>query len=573
MDRRTFIERLGLGVTSASLLDFSSLKQVDALISSLSQREIQTDVAIIGGGVGGCAAALAVARNGYHVVMSEETDWIGGQLSQQAVPPDEHPWIEQFGATASYRDYRDRVRRYYQQTYALDAESYRDSHFNPGNCSVSRICHEPRVSLAVLQAMLQPYVSNGRLTVLLEHVPVSASVSGDRVESVKVRNLKTDAEINLSAAFFLDATELGDLLPITNTEYAVGAESRAETEEPHASSEARPDNHQAVTWCFAMDYVEDEDHTIAKPEMYEFWRDYEPELKPSWPGKLLSFTYSHPPTLDPTTASFDPRTGAEDPGFWRYRRLIDPLNFEDGSYRGGICLVNWPQNDYWLGNMMEASDEEVDDHMQEAMQLSYSLLYWLQTEAPRPDGGTGWPGLRLRGDIMGTEHGLAKRPYIRESRRIEAEFTVTERHVGTEARMDITGLSRDEVTAAQFDDSVGIGSYRIDLHPSTGGINYVDFDSLPFQIPLGALIPVRMENLLPACKNLGVTHITNGCYRLHPVEWNIGESAGLLAAFALDNNYVPRYVRNKREVCADFQRFIQQQGIEIRWPNPLQTSR
>ena len=55
------------------------------------------------------------------------------------------------------------------------------------------------------------------------------------------------------------------------------------------------------------------------------------------------------------------------------------------------------------------------------------------------------------------------------------------------------------------------------LHPSTGGDNYIDISSLPFQIPLGALIPERVTNLLPACKNLGVTHITNGCYRLHPV--------------------------------------------------------
>ena len=84
-----------------------------------------------------------------------------------------------------------------------------------------------------------------------------------------------------------------------------------------------------------------------------------------------------------------------------------------------------------------------------------------------------------------------------------------------------------------FADSVGVGSYRIDLHPSTGGMNYIDISSLPFQIPLGALIPRRIENLLPACKNLGTTHITNGCYRLHPVEWAIGEAAGASSRSAL----------------------------------------
>ena len=79
-------------------------------------------------------------------------------------------------------------------------------------------------------------------------------------------------------------------------------------------------------------------------------------------------------------------------------------------------------------------------------------------------------------------------------------------------------MALDLKGAEQFADSVGIGSYRIDLHPSTGQRNYVDVANWPFQIPLGALIPVRSENLLPANKNLGSTHITNGCYRLHPVE-------------------------------------------------------
>jgi len=116
---------------------------------------------------------------------------------------------------------------------------------------------------------------------------------------------------------------------------------------------------------------------------------------------------------------------------------------------------------------------------------------------------------------------------------------------------------------------VGVGSYRIDLHPSTGGDNYIDVASLPFQIPLGALIPRRVENLLPAAKNLGVTHITNGCFRLHHVEWNIGEAVGLLAAFCKARNVLPRQVRNQPRRLGEFQDFIQAQGVEIRWPNPL----
>ncbi|MGE5481513.1 MAG: FAD-dependent oxidoreductase, partial [Bacteroidota bacterium] len=185
-------------------------------------------------------------------------------------------------------------------------------------------------------------------------------------------------------------------------------------------------------------------------------------------------------------------------------------------------------------------------------------IYWLQTEAPRPDGGTGYPGLRLRKDVVGTEDGLAKYPYIRESRRIKAEFTVLEQHVASAVRGD--------KGAEKFADSVGIGYYRIDLHPSTGGNNYIDVGAYPFQIPLGALIPVRVENLLPACKNLGVTHITNGCFRLHPVEWNIGEAAGYLAAHCLEHGLKPRQVRNDENRLRDFQNRLRNLGVELEWP-------
>ncbi|HEV8061137.1 MAG TPA: FAD-dependent oxidoreductase [Gemmataceae bacterium] len=180
--------------------------------------------------------------------------------------------------------------------------------------------------------------------------------------------------------------------------------------------------------------------------------------------------------------------------------------------------------------------------------------------------GPFWKGPRLREDIVGTVDGLAKYPYMRESRRIKAEFTVLEQHVGTDARMKATGLKRDEVSAMRFPDSGGIGSYRIDLHPSSGGDNYIDVSSLPFQIPLGALIPRRMENLVPACKNLGVTHITNGCYRLHPVEWNIGEAAGALAAFCLRRQKTPRQVLKNQTLLADFQTTLRTEGFELEWP-------
>ena len=569
MKRRSFIESLAIGgglLASGPILTVPTQVFGGERNSLTASNEYAADVVVAGGGLGGVAAALAALRNGLRVVLTEETDWVGGQLSQQGVPPDEHRWIETHGATYLYRQFREKVREYYIRHYPLTDEARKRKNLNPGDGSVSRLCHEPRVAVAVLQDMLNPYISAGKLTLLTMHKIISADVTGDKVRALKAVNLASGKEKVLTAPYFVDATELGELLPLTKTEYVTGAESKSQTRELHAAEKHEPDNHQAFTVCFAMDYVPGGNNVIDKPKEYDFWKNHVPKLSPPWSGKLLELNYSSPSTLEPKALGFHPEgipTG-NSLNLWNYRRIINKNNFLPGTYAGDITIVNWPQNDYMLGSLIDVPDKEFKKHVARGKQLSLSLLYWLQTEVPRPDGGQGWPGLRLRGDVMGTEDGLAKYPYVRESRRIEAVFTVLEEHVGAANRAMITGKASDN-TAADFYDSVGIGYYHIDLHPSSGGDNYIDFGSLPFQIPLGALLPRRVENLLPANKNIGTTHITNGCYRLHPVEWSIGESVGMLVAFALNKNVIPRAVREKSDRLSEFQGMVRGQGIETQW--------
>ncbi|GAA2357692.1 FAD-dependent oxidoreductase [Nonomuraea africana] len=519
--------------------------------------ELSTEVLVVGGGLGGVAAALAALRAGKRVVLTEEFDWLGGQLTSQAVPPDEHTWVERFGVTASYRALRDGIRDYYRRHFPLTEAARGWRELNPGAGWVSPICHEPRVALAVIESMLAPYRGGGQLTVLQPYKPVAAETDGDRVLSVRLSGPGAD-DVVVTAPYILDATETGDLLPLTGTEYVTGFESQTDTGEPSAPAEAQPLNMQAVSVCFAIDHV-DGDHTIDRPANYGFWRDFE---LPFWGGKLLGWRSPNPRTLeigersftpnpddDPLLVRADQRRNPGDGNLWTFRRIAARRLFTSGAYASDICLVNWPMIDYVLGPAFDVPDAA--EHLAAARDLSRSVLYWMQTEAPRPDGGTGWPGLRLRGDVTGSADGLAQAPYIRESRRVLAEHTIIE---------------QDVVKGARYHDSVGIGMYRIDLHPSTGGDNYIDVPSSPFEIPLGALIPRRVQNLLPAGKNLGTTHITNGCYRLHPVEWNIGEAAGALAAFCLDRSVPPQAVRNDPDLLACFQDRLEAQGIELHWP-------
>jgi hypothetical protein len=525
------------------------------------------DLVIAGAGLGGVAAALAALAAGLRVAITEETDWVGGQLTQQGVPPDEHEWIESHGCTRSYRELRSGIRDHYRRYYPLTDAARARPDLNPGDGAVSRLCHEPRVALSVLEGLLAPHLSTGRLTLLPEHVVVAADTAAGRVRALRAKSLRTGNERVLEAPYFIDATELGDLLPLTGTEFVTGAEGRAAHGEPHAPEKADPANQQAFTIVFVMDHVPDADNTIDRPRDYAFWRDYVPPLRPPWPGRLLDLTTTHPYTLAPRGMAFDPTGAATGDRFnlWVYRRIVNANNFRQGVYPGDLSAVNWPQNDYLPGNLVGVADEERRRHVERAKQLSLSLLYWLQTEAPRRDGRVGWRGLRLRGDVLGTEDGLAKYPYVREARRIRAVTTVVEQHCGADARAALTGRRGRDLTAIDYPDTVGVGSYRIDLHPSTTGDNYVDVASLPFQIPLGALLPVRVQNLLPACKSIGTTHVTNGCYRLHPVEWNIGEAAGTLAAFCLSRQAAPHAVRDTPALLDEYQARLRAQGVQLRW--------
>lgn len=522
------------------------------------------DLVVIGGGLGGVAAALAGLRCRRRVFLSEEFDWLGGQMTSQAVPPDEHPWIEHFGCTGSYRRLRNDVRDYYRRHYPLRPEVAQRPHLNPGNGFVSTLCHEPKVSLAVLQSYLAPYQAAGLLTVARREVPIATEVANGRLTSVTLQSLDGSRERRVSAPFIIDATELGDLLALAKAPFRTGAEARSEFDEPHAPEVADPNDVQGISWCFVVDYDPNSDHVIDTPQQWERWRDYDPALTPPWGSPMLSWSATHPITLEPVVRTFDPVSPKPERGpmdLWTFRRIADKANFQDGFYASDIVLVNWPQLDYLEGNIIGASPEDKERFLFESRQQALSMLYWMQTEAPRPDGGKGWPGLRLRGDLTEGPDGLAMAPYIRESRRLVGWTAVTENHVGEEARR-----AHGSSTAHRFDDSIGVGAYRIDLHPSTAHKNYLDVGALPFEIPLGALFGEAVENLFAGAKNISTTHITNGCYRLHPVEWTVGEVAGLLAAYCLAENLTARKVRENSSQLERFQAFLQSQGVEIRWP-------
>jgi len=513
--------------------------------------KLKYSAVVVGGSLGGVMAAYALSSQGIKTALIEETSWLGGQLTNQGVPSDEHKYIEFTGATKTYRNFRNKIRDYYRNHPDIIDELKDKEIFNPGNGWVSRNSSDPRVCLQILNGMLKPFSKSGILDIFLNTMVIGAEKTADAIDFVVVKN--DDGVHFIEAEYFLDATDTGSLLPITKTDYVTGSESFFETNEPHAPEIGDPEDMQPITWTAAVGFNPNNTKIIEKPKMYDKFKNY---LMPFGESKLSWCT----PGLAQGSKQEFSMFGINEPenkiGLFTYRQVIEKDYFKT-SVPFSVMLINWAQNDYIFGNIYDNPNSEY--HKYAARELTLSLIYWLQTEARRDDGGFGYPEICLVPEVLGTNDGLAMAPYIRESRRIKALYTIKEQDISRKYAKK----------PPHFKDSVGIGHYHIDLHMTTKTKTHFYDQAYPFQIPLGALIPVKTKNLVAACKNIGTTHITNGCYRLHPVEWNIGESAGHLVAFSIKNKVTPKEIYENDKLLKKYQEKLKNEGILLEWPHSV----
>lgn len=506
---------------------------------------VRCDLLIAGGGLSGIAAALRATARGLRVCLLEETDWLGGQITAQGVSAlDEHAWIEHFGATAAYAELRRRIRDHYRPL--LRAPAPED--FNPGNAWVSRLCFEPRVALEAINQMLAPAIGGRRLKLFPRTKAAAISRAGARIRRVLAVNLDSADWLAFEPKYAIEAAELGELLPLASEPYTVGAEPAARTGEPHAyqPSRSRPAppaaRAQSLTYTFAVSFHSNQTHPIARPPGYQGYAA----------AGRYSFHYTYP-GVEKSYRMFESCGDARP--FWTYRRLIDAAQFRPQAYPRDIAMINWQGHDFCGAGLYSADPHRQARALAEAKRVSLGFLYWLQNEAPRDDGGRGYPELKLRPEVMGTEDGLSKLPYVRESRRGRALETVREQ--------DISAEFNPHARARLAPNSVGIGQYFIDLHHCRGP--RFSAATRPFQIPLGVLIPRHTENLILAGKNIGTTHLANGAFRLQPVEWAIGEAAGELAALAIESGRTPGEIHARQELTRTLQRRLVEGGAPLFW--------
>jgi hypothetical protein len=497
-----------------------------ALHSTYAEAEslIACDVVIVGGSTAALSAALTSAREGAETCLLEPTDWAGGQMTAGGVPAIDFAWH----SIGSYR-----VGEISKQAVNIPAEFRRwlTDLENPGDCSVSPYCFEPK---NLLQKHINPTLASTPglrvfYNTVLKKVSTKSDLRGNKTISslTAIQRTAKDSGENTRLSsdmkdwyspeessrywkdlltfqgkdevdpIVIDASEWGDALVLSGAPYLQGVEILDGSTVPFDESCG-----QALAFPFVM-------RRHAAPQ-----GETAPQVTSRHP-EFYSF------------GSYDWNK------IWRYRRIKG----EGPSSRvGELSLQNWfPGNDYpfrYVFKSRDATTAEIQDWtggvdyevLRDAEDHAYGWYYWYKARDPHGSAST----LTLDQSILGTTHGLSKFPYLRDTRR----------SVGLDnfilKAADLSGRSSD-LTGKRFLDRIGIGSYAIDIHAMKGcryaNDVYHDLTTLPYYLPLRALTNRDVRNLLVAGKTMAQSFLANAATRLQPVEFSSGIGAGAAAAF------------------------------------------
>lgn len=439
----------------------------------IAQNEV--DILIIGGGAGGTSAAIQAARMGAKVQIVEATPWLGGTLTSAGVSAIDGNHDLPSGI---WGEFRQKLRDHYGGAEAL-ATGW-----------VSHTLFEPSVGNMILQEM----ASIPNLDIAFNAMYSDVQKEG---ENWLVTYLKNGKTFNTKAKILLDATEIGEILPLVGADFRLGMDSNKETGEPEAPYEAN-DIVQDLTYCVILKDVGTEkgrQGLVKKPKDYNP-KDYECACK---------------------------RDGGE--MFEAVSNCEQMLSY--GKLPNDKYMVNWPNcgNDFYL-NWPELTPKERQERLKEAKQFTQGFVYYIQNEL-------GFKNLRVAEEFP-TKDNFPMIPYDREGRRVKGKVFLTVNHL------------EKPYGSKLYRTGIAVGDYPIDHHhdknPEAPKIDFINIEVPSYNIPLGVLLPETVENLIVAEKNISVSNIVNGTTRLQPVVLGIGQAAGALAAIAIKENKKPSMV-------------------------------
>lgn len=544
-----------------SISQHNGLLSEEAFTRPANGAQISCSILVVGGSTAAYSATLAALRMNVDVCLVQPQKMVGGQFTAQALPASDDGDLlkakasystvdgEAFAISKSQRWFR--VRQRQLQPVAGKARE------NPGGAWVCPFTTTPAVAATAMNERLIPFLQSGKLTLIPESEPIEVLIESPAGERQIVRGAKFRSHgaqvFTITASVTLEATDFGDLLELANLPSRVGQESRHDTGEAILPETAVPACQQSFTFNVLVERAAGKGRLMPAPPGY----GQEPWLNPQ------DFTEDYW-TL--RAGRWQKRDFFSPFGIFRYRRVLRRSLNENIVSIGDVSVINWgtsdhPErgqccgNDFRRGHLIGVSREERKVLIKRARDRAQAYIHYLQTH--------GNADLNPRPDMTWSHDGIAIEPYIREARRGIA--TVTIRHEDVAER-----FFPNQARARCFEDSLGIGQYHyLDLHGNLANGHVTpkgkDVIALPFSLPARSLIPMTADGLILSAKSIGTTHITNAAYRMHPMEWAIGEASGFLAVFAAWTGEQPRRIVETQPLLRKLQGFAARNGIPIFW--------
>lgn len=434
----------------------------------------RSDIVIAGGGTSGVTAAVQAARLGASVVVVEQTTWLGGMLTAAGVGAVDGNYNMPAGL---WGEFRDSLAAHYGSLEALKTGW------------VSNVMFEPSVGNRIFHNM----VAKEKGVTLWTESEVKAVSHNGNVWTIHVTRPDGHTDV-VEAKVLIDATELGDIAKMCGVPYDVGMESQAVTHEDIAPAQANNIVQDLTYVAILKDYGRD--MTMEKPEGYN--------------ANDFACCCINDKCITPKEPNRQ----------WPKDKMVTY-----GKMPGGKYMINWPieGNDFYA-NMVDMTPEQRDEAVRKAKAHTMRFVYFMQHEL-------GFNTLALADDEYPTADRLPFMPYHRESRRIHGKVRFTLNHM------------TDPYGQAQplYRTNIAVGDYPVDHHHTryTGEEQLPDlhFHPVPsFGLPIGALLPQEVKQLVVAEKSVSVSNIANGSTRLQPVVMQIGQAAGALAAIAVKQN-------------------------------------
>ena len=528
---------------------------------------LERSLLVVGGSTAAYSATLVALKMNLDVCLVQPLKMVGGQFTAQALPASDDGDLvkqrasrtsvdgEMFSLSKDQKWFRDRQRQLQPVAGRIRQ--------NPGGAWVCPITTTPVVAATALNERLIPYLNNGKLTLIGESVPTEVLLTPQptdglalppEVLGVKFKDKTSGHTFSVKAPVTIEATDYGDLLELANLPSRVGQESRFDTGEAILPEDPRPECQQSFTFNVVVERTTPNlNKTFAAPTGYgrEPWLNLRDFTGDFWVRKARGW---------------DKRDFFAPFGIFRYRRLQRRSLYEKAVSIGDVSVINWgtsnhPErgqccgNDFRRGHLIGISKSEREVILQRARDRAKAYIHYLQT--------SGTASLRPRGDLTWSKDGIGLEPYIRESRRGIALTTIRHEDVAE-------SFFPNQARARCFDDSLGIGQYHyLDLHGNLVNGHVTPTGkaaaALPFSLPAKSLVPMTADGLILSAKSIGTTHITNAAYRMHPIEWAIGEASGFLAVFSVWAKAQPRTIVETKSLLRKLQGFMTRNGIPIFW--------